>query len=279
MNNAGNNPVNSERGFSFVLVLILMLVGTLIIAAVLRYMGTGLKAAEVHQQKMSEYYAADSGLTDGLWRIKNDRLAPTYNHYDYSGASWTYALNDGANPVLVNGENVSVSIGNEWMVKDFLPPANAQAVIEGTVTAIPKLLVVGIVDAVPTDTLPGTFRIKLVYTGSGTPAFAVDTLGIWLPPGYTYAGTSNLDPPSPAPPLYSSNSSDPWRGGTALVWRFAPISFVGLPRASDPVNERNITFQFNGPIAGKPPAISWVHTPDLDIIGGTYFTWDGDKKV
>jgi hypothetical protein len=278
MNANRRNGPRSERGFSFVLVLILMLVGVLVLTAVLRYMGTGLKAAEVHQQKMGEFYAADSGLNDGLWRIKNDRLSPTYDNYDYSGTAWTYVMNDGANPVLVNGENVSISISNEWMVKDLTPPGNAQAVIEGSGTTVPQLLVVGIVDAVPTATLPGTFRIKLVYTGAGNPAFSVQTVGIWLPPGYTYAGTSSLDPPAPAPPLYSSVSTEPWKSGTALVWGFSAIPFGNLPRATDPVNERNITFQFNGPTAGKPPAIAWVDT-SLNIIGGTRFTWDGDKKV
>jgi hypothetical protein len=281
MNANRRNGPRSERGFSFVLVLILMLVGVLVLTAVLRYMGTGLKAAEVHQQKMGEFYAADSGLNDGLWRIKNDRLSPTYDNYDYSGTAWTYVMNDGANPVLVNGENVSISISNEWMVKDLTPPGNAQAVIEGSGTTVPKLLVVGIVDAVPTATLPGTFRIKMVYTGAGTPAFSVQTVGIWLPPGYTYAGTSSLDPPAPAHPLYSSVSTDPWKSGSALVWRFSPtpIPFGDIPHsASEPANERIITFQFNGPIAGKPPAIAWVDT-SLDVIGGTRFTWDGDKKV
>jgi Tfp pilus assembly protein PilX len=161
MTATGKGLVRSERGFSFILVLILMLVGTLIISAVLRYMGTGLIAAEVHQQKMGEFYAADSGLNDGLWRIKNDRLSPTYDSYDYAGTAWTYVMNDGANPVLVNGENVSVSISNEWMVKGLDAPGNAQAVIEGSGTTAPQLLVVGITDAVPTATLPGTFRIKM----------------------------------------------------------------------------------------------------------------------
>jgi hypothetical protein len=48
-----------------------MLVGGLIIAPLLAYMGTGIKVGkEVYEERMAELYAADAGIEDALWCLK-----------------------------------------------------------------------------------------------------------------------------------------------------------------------------------------------------------------
>jgi len=51
------------------LTLVLLLVGGLIIAPLLGFMGTGLIAGQVHEKRMDELYAADAGVEYAIWKI------------------------------------------------------------------------------------------------------------------------------------------------------------------------------------------------------------------
>ncbi|MCJ7743046.1 MAG: hypothetical protein MUO99_00590, partial [Dehalococcoidales bacterium] len=277
-----------EKGQALVLVLILLIVGALVIAPLMANIGTGLKAGEVHEEKANELYAADAGIEDGLWQVKNDKLAtnfPTYEPYDYyesSGDNWTYALAE-----MVNGQNVNVTIKNMWMPMGILVPTadEADITLKGTAGNPPKLIMTGTVIDVPTGSTPGSYRIKIEY--SDPQNLLINTLGIWLPPGFTYvAGSNNLDDPAnPGQKIYSSESLSPYKSGQAVVWTFANYPF-GLDAsqhfpdvnpAASPM-ESIITFQFNGTTGGKPSAVAWINT-NLDLGGGITYTWDGDKQV
>ena len=62
---------NQSGQGSLVMVLVLLVVGTLIIGPLLAYMGTGLKAGQMHEEKTQGYYAADAGIEDAIWELKN----------------------------------------------------------------------------------------------------------------------------------------------------------------------------------------------------------------
>jgi hypothetical protein len=284
--------IRDEKGQALVLVLILLLVGSLIIAPLLAFMGTGLKAGTTHEQKMDELYAADAGINDGMWQIKNDKLAtkfagysPAYDSYDYyehSGDSWTYLLAE-----MVNNHNVNVTIKNMWIPKGLAIPsaASANVTIQGTPSNPPDLIITGTVVDVPTETTSGSYRIKVEY--SGADSLTISTLGIWLPPGFTYvAGSNNLDDPAiPSQKIYTSEAATPYKSGQAVVWTFSNYPFAqdashhfpGVDLTESPM-ESTITFQFNGSAGQKPAAVAWINT-NLDLGGGLTYTWDGDKKV
>jgi hypothetical protein len=282
-----------EKGQALILVLILLIVGALVIAPLMANIGTGLKAGEVHEEKANELYAADAGIEDGLWQVKNDKLAtkfPTYEPYDYfeySGDSWTYPLGQTATDPDVNGLNVNVTIRNMWMPMGILVPTadEANITLKGTPGNEPKLIMTGTVIDVPTGSTPGSYRIKIAY--SDPQNLLINTLGIWLPPGFTYvAGSNNLDDPAnPSQKIYSSESLSAYKSGQAVVWTFANYPFgldashhfPGVNPAASPM-ESIITFQFNGTTGAKPSAVAWINT-NLDLGGGITYTWDGDKQV
>ena len=69
-----------ETGQALILALILLLLGSLMIAPLLGFMGSGLEAGQAYEARMAEVYAADAGIEDALWKIKNDPDPPeTYN--------------------------------------------------------------------------------------------------------------------------------------------------------------------------------------------------------
>ena len=88
------------------MVLILMLLGGLIIAPLLSYMSTGLKASQVYEKKMHELYAADAGVEDAIYNI----ITPTAPHYatlqglDEGDSFPPYTLTN------INGLQVTVNI-------------------------------------------------------------------------------------------------------------------------------------------------------------------------
>lgn len=65
-----NKLMREEAGQAFILALIMLLLGGLIIAPLLGFMGTGLKSGQAYEKRMTELYAADAGVADALWQIQ-----------------------------------------------------------------------------------------------------------------------------------------------------------------------------------------------------------------
>jgi len=62
--------VRDERGNVLVMVLILLVVGGLILTPLLGLMSTGLVSGQVYEKKTDELYAADAGVEDACWQLK-----------------------------------------------------------------------------------------------------------------------------------------------------------------------------------------------------------------
>jgi len=77
-----NKLIRDEKGQVMILVLILLVVGGLIIAPLLSYMGTGLIVGQVFEKKMDGLYAADAGVEDAIWKIMNDPPATYPDSYE-----------------------------------------------------------------------------------------------------------------------------------------------------------------------------------------------------
>ena len=96
--------IRDEKGQTMVLALILLVVGGLIIAPLLAYMSTGLIAGEVYERRTAELYAADAGVEDAFWQLKQpdpdpDKVPTTV------GQALTYPLGS-----PVNNKTIEVTI-------------------------------------------------------------------------------------------------------------------------------------------------------------------------
>jgi hypothetical protein len=262
--------VKGQKGQALAAALIVLVIGGLILTPLLGLMGTGIKSGQVFEQKVDETYAADAGVEDAMWHIRNNDiddddllrevLGAGYNHYDYSsGYSYVYDLD-------VNDKDVTVSMQNVWIPKDIsVPnPTAARDIIEGE-----KLTIIG---------YPGssnsTYVIKIVWNGTGT-ALKVKTIGLWLSPGFQYDGLNGTQLPSGSP----SPGIAPYKGGTAVVWNFtSPPSLSTFPvGASGPPMVKTITFKYMGPEGQIPELVSsWIDT--TGVTGITY-TWDDSIRL
>jgi hypothetical protein len=91
--------VGNEKGNALTMVLIVLVVGGLILAPLLGLMGTGVLAGQVYENKTDELYAADAGVEDAIWKIR-DNVLDSYP-YDYP------------EPLVVNGKSVNITIFRE----------------------------------------------------------------------------------------------------------------------------------------------------------------------
>ena len=69
-----------ESGWgALAIVLMLLLVGAVILTPLLFFITTGLKSGQVYESKMQEFYAADAGVEDAIWRIMYGNLSASYS--------------------------------------------------------------------------------------------------------------------------------------------------------------------------------------------------------
>jgi len=70
------HPRKNESGQGVLaMVLILLMLGAIILTPLLVFMSTGLKAGGVYESKMQEFYAADAGVEDAIWKITGGNLS------------------------------------------------------------------------------------------------------------------------------------------------------------------------------------------------------------
>jgi hypothetical protein len=187
--------------------------------------------------------------------------------YDFTD-TWTYNMDES-----INGLTPSVKVANIWMPKDITPldPATAKASIESN-----KLMVAG--------TAEGTtgYKIKINFTpGAGEEdSLKVNSIGIWLPLGFTYnAGSSNLEADT-HDAYYSVPVVSNYKGGKAVVWSFHnPVSFSAFPgvNITDNPEITEITFNYTAATTGATPvAIAWMTTSGVSDVP---LSWDIDTRM
>lgn len=98
MKNIFSNLIKNQSGQGVLaIVLILVILGGLILGPLLAFMGTGLKAGQMHESKEQGLYAADSGVEDAVNWLMHGK--PTEGDWDWSwngstGGRVSYELND-----------------------------------------------------------------------------------------------------------------------------------------------------------------------------------------
>jgi hypothetical protein len=93
--------ISNEKGYVLIAVLILLVVGGLILTPLLGLMSTGLLAGKVYEKKMDEYYAADAGVEDAIWKIIYSENISEHYHLP--------------EPLTVNNKTVEYDIYREEM--------------------------------------------------------------------------------------------------------------------------------------------------------------------
>ena len=62
---------NSQNGHVFITALIILALGSAMLAPLLGFIGTGLKTGQAFEEQTDLLYAADAGIEDAIWQINN----------------------------------------------------------------------------------------------------------------------------------------------------------------------------------------------------------------
>ncbi len=100
-----------EQGQVLILALILLAVGSLIIVPLVVFMGTGLLAAQIVEEKANELYAADAGIEDATQKIMND----VFGSLDIDETSTPYTLTE-----QINGLSVTYTVTKISLIAGFI---------------------------------------------------------------------------------------------------------------------------------------------------------------
>ena len=199
-----------ESGLALPMVLAMLALGSLVIVPTLNYVTTSLKAGEVIEEKVEGLYAADAGIEDALWRIKNDKPASfpySYELTDVNGMSVSVVINQ---ITTISGEEVGYSGGHE----DFL-------VVAKSITY----------DA-------GIYSYEMSISNNGTGNIKIEKILIDFPPQLDYVNGSTGGNITADDPEVSGLPAT----GIILIWELSP------PLPTVPESEtRYHAFQLSGP--------------------------------
>ncbi|MFC1956727.1 hypothetical protein ACFLVY_00300 [Chloroflexota bacterium] len=256
---------SEQRGYVYILILFFLVIGALMIPPLLEFVSTGLKSGPIFEQKTDEIYACDAGVDDAIWQIKYEGLPtmfPAYDEYDYASV-WSYPLGEN-----VNDETVAVTIQNRWIPKDIPPPTPSEArdYIDGTDEAGCRIRVNG------SATAFSEYRIRIDIIPEEPWVLNVESIGVWLPSGFSYVdGSSNLEY------LGYSVDVDSYAGGEAVVWDLGSTVFADLP---GPQETAIVEFEYTSETERELVTISWIETQNVGPAGVQIpISWDDDTKV
>src|SRR4030042_7149575 len=162
---------SGESGQALILILVFFLLGSLTIIPTLAHMSTALKSGVIYENKTKEFFTADAGIENGLWRIKYDFMGPDYDPYDFDTV-WIYETDP------LNEQTAEVTVQNVWLPSNVtldslgLTPAAATAIIEAE-----KVVITGTSGAVPGQ----PYHIKMDFTPAESDTLTISSIGIWLP--------------------------------------------------------------------------------------------------
>jgi len=258
-----------EKGYALVFVLVFLLFGGLVIPPLLSYMNTGLKTGIIYKENQFELYAADAGINDSLWHTQygdlQSLLGASYDEYDYN-SEWSYNLSEN-----VNGKETTVTFQNSWIPQNIPVP---HKVLARDIIEAGKLIVAGSAfDA-------STYEIKIIFYPDAGDDLLMETVGIWLPPGFEYIPNSSNLESNPADPYYTTSVQiTSHAGGEAVVWSFSYVPYLDFPGvdSGDMPMTSTITLQYTSSQPGMvPAAVSWVTTSQVDSVP---YAWDADTRV
>lgn len=183
------NLIKRQDGLALPVVLAMFAIGSLLIVPSINYMATNLKAGSMAKEEFKGILAADAGVEDALWKIKNDApdfLEP-YTITDVNGLSVDIDIDE---VDIIAGEEVGTSGSQSYRL----------SVSENVTYAA------------------GIYFYTLSLTSNHNKPIKIDKILIDFPPNLEYVSgstSSNVTKPPDADPTTISGSS---ATGITLTW-------------------------------------------------------------
>jgi len=171
LTHAGKNE--SGQG-ALAMVLLLLMLGAVILTPLLVFMQTGVKAGQVYESKLQEFYAADSGVEAAIYNISQNNTAPSVPDYLLNDRDVNVTIEDKGGGLYKIISNATSNSGGNTTIECYYGALNYSGLLDnaissnGTVDIKNKVDVTGNVSA-PNCTYAG-------YTGCSCPncSYSID---------------------------------------------------------------------------------------------------------
>lgn len=245
-----------ERGQALLSVLLLLSLGSVLIAPTLHTMSTGLKATRIHRDSMLAQYSADAGVEHAIWRIRDE--TGFAESLTATTPSVTYGL-------TVNGIPTTVTV--EYVTQPPPPPPPDPGT--GGIVYVSKT--VDNPSGNPGQT--ATFTYTLHIDNIGTSTVHIVQIGDLLPPGFSYvAGSSSgITSAAPAITMMAGRQQLIWDLGSSPGHRMnSGVSETEVFRAEATIGWA--IYYNNAWVIASPDSIDMVATgPSAPIVGAMPF--------
>ena len=282
----------SQAGQALILVLVLLALGSVIVTSLLGFIAVGAKTGTVYDKKAAELYAADAGIQDAIWQIRNQQITttcPSYNRYDFNSTGWSYDIPP------VNNENVHVQLWNMWMIPSGIKAAPAITDVPSpqTIATGGQLIVTGntVMPALTANdgvTTIYEYDINISYN-PGAADLRINDIGIWFPPGYSLLPdeTGHTCSLTGLTGNYANTMTKvSLAGSNCWYWAFNPANaqFINFPpawRSGTAPSAVTITIKlyFQPPqdqSTLKPDAVAWITTSGNSSVP---YAWDATTTI
>lgn len=230
----GQRTMKGEKGQVLAGILILLALGTLLIAPALNYASTNLYAGRMAEENMRGGLAADAGVENALWCIMNS-VSPPEQLSDVNGMEVTIETVD-------MGE---YALGLYDKVVEVEGAHNDYVVIESVIEGVGPVY---------------QCTITVTRKESVTKSIKLNEVGLRLPPGYAYQLGSAALPWSP--PNLSEEEPDDTLDWTEEAHMLTWNELDAMLKTDNPV----VTQYFNVTGVGEPGGYyAWVVTNESDI--------------
>jgi len=214
MKNILNELMRNEKGHALLITLGFVLLGGLVIVPTLGHMYTGLKASQVHHERMNEYYAADAAVEYAIHKIIiSDAPLQALD----IGSSYVYNLADPINGITP----ISTKVTKRSLLEDIMDPSEYKLgqPHEGWLDFDAPMEI-----AQTEDYVEYSCDLTLENTGSGKRM--IQTLGVFFSP---FPGDENLIV-GPSDIVYTDNMTEGELEAGSPETNLTPGGFVFLWR-------------------------------------------------
>ena len=103
------------------MVLLLLMLGAVILTPLLVSMSTGVKSGEVYESKMQEFYAAEAGVEDAIWKIKDRNLSASYSlGEEINDRNVTVTIEDNGGGIYLITSTATSDDGGSTIVESYV---------------------------------------------------------------------------------------------------------------------------------------------------------------
>ncbi len=112
---------NESGQGALAMVLLLLMLGAVILTPLLVSMSTGVKSGQVYESKMQEFYAAEAGVEDAIWKIKDRNLSASYSlGEEINDRNVTVTIEDNGGGIYLITSTATSDDGGSTIVESYV---------------------------------------------------------------------------------------------------------------------------------------------------------------